>query len=305
MENLKKQNWGMIISLSLWCAITLIRVLLRSPWFDEAHAWLIAQELDLFEIIKLMKIEGHTFLWYLVQMPFAKTNFMYPYSMLLLNWLFCFIAILILWLKAPFNNWVKFFISFSFPFLGMYSVVARCYAIGIMFLFALTAMEKSKLKHPNWYSLLLILCANTSIMAAAGATVFGIMFVFNMKFTVFILFASLPILILLVLTVGAGLIMATINVFFRDMEHLYAVFCTMLMYAMPIFYPADIVPPRFRIFQTYNPLLQIIEALRDCFLYGKLYEPFMIYYSAICAVILLAIGLLLFYKYQDKFILYV
>ncbi len=131
MELFKKQNWVMIISLLLWVTVTLIRVFNHSPWYDEAHAWTIAQELNLIEIIRLMRIEGHTFIWYLLLMPFAKTNFMYPYSMLLLNWLFCFIAILILWLKSPFNNWIKFLISFSFPFLALYPVVARCYAIGI------------------------------------------------------------------------------------------------------------------------------------------------------------------------------
>lgn len=180
MEILKKLNWTMIISLVLWCAVTLIRVFNHSPWIDEAHAWMIAQELNFFEIIKLMKVEGHTFLWYLCLMPFAKADFMYPYSMLLLNWLFCFIAVLILWLRAPFNNWIKFFITFSFPFLTLYPIIARCYAIGIMFLFAITAMEKDKLNHPNWYALLLILCANTSVMAAVGATVFGIFFVFEL-----------------------------------------------------------------------------------------------------------------------------
>lgn len=170
----------MVISLFLWCLITITRVFCHSPWYDEAHAWLIAQDLNLFEIIKLMKIEGHTFIWYLFLMPFAKTNFMYPYSMLLLNWLFCFVAILILWLKSPFNNWIKFLISFSFPFLALYPVVARCYAIGILLLFMLASMENKKLEHPNWYALLLIFCANTSIMAAVGATVFGVIFLHDM-----------------------------------------------------------------------------------------------------------------------------
>ena len=177
---IKKFNWSAAVLISVWCIITLLRVLHHSPWYDEAHAWLISQELSLTEIIRLMKIEGHTFLWYLCMMPFAKTNFMYPYSMLLLNWFFCFIAMLILWLKAPFNNWIKFLISFSFPFLALYPVIARCYSIGIMFLFGLAAMEKSKLRHPNWYSLLLILCANTSVMAAVGATVFGFIFLYEM-----------------------------------------------------------------------------------------------------------------------------
>lgn len=202
MEMLKKQNWGMIIALLLWCAITLIRVFNHSPWYDEAHAWIIAQELNFVEIIRLMKTEGHTFLWFLCLMPFAKTNFLYPYSMLLLNWLFCFVAILILWLKAPFNNWVKFFISFSFPFLGLYSVVARCYAIGIMSLFALAAMDKSKLNHPNWYALLLVLCANTSLMAIVGATVFGVLFLYDL-----IKSKKNVILPLIILTIGAAAVL--------------------------------------------------------------------------------------------------
>ena len=41
-------------------------------------------------------------------------------------------------------------------------------------------MENKKLEHPNWYALLLILCANTSVMAAVGATVFGLIFIYEL-----------------------------------------------------------------------------------------------------------------------------
>ena len=165
-----------IVSIILWCFITLVRVFHHCPWYDESHAWAIAQELNIFEIFKYMKIEGHTFLWYLLLMPIAKTNFMYPYSMLLLNWIFCFISVLILWVKSPFNNWIKVLITFSFPFFALYSVIARCYAVGIMFLFILISMDKVKLKYPVLYSFLLILCANTSLMGCVPATVLGVRF---------------------------------------------------------------------------------------------------------------------------------
>lgn len=180
---MQKNIWtkvGFIFSISLWCVITLIRIFHHAPWYDEAHAWAIAQDLNIFELFKFLKTEGHTFLWYVLLMPFAKTNFMYPYSMKLLNWVFCFSALLIFWLKAPFNNWVKFFVTFGFPFLAVYSLLARCYAIGILFLFMLISMDKEKLKHPNWYSLLLILLANTSLMGAVPATVLGIRFAYEM-----------------------------------------------------------------------------------------------------------------------------
>lgn len=180
---MQKNIWtkvGFILSIVLWCVITLVRIFHHAPWYDEAHAWTIAQNLNIFELFKFLKTEGHTFFWYVLLMPFAKTNFMYPYSMQLLNWLFCFVALLIFWLKAPFNNWVKFFITFGFPFASLYSVLARCYAIGIMFLFILISMDKDKLKHPNLYSLLLILLANTSLMGTVPATVLGVRFAYEM-----------------------------------------------------------------------------------------------------------------------------
>ena len=134
---------------------------------------------------------------------------------------------------------------------------------------------------------------------------FMVMVATHVDFTIYIIFASLPILALLLLTIGAGLILATVNVFFRDMEHLYKVFLMLLMYAMPIFYPANIVPAGFRFIQYYNPLYAIISCCRSVFLYGALYNPLELLFGMASGVGLLIIGIALFYKYQDRFILYI
>ncbi len=134
---------------------------------------------------------------------------------------------------------------------------------------------------------------------------FGIMLVLRVDFTVYMIFASLPILIILIMAFGAGLILGTLNVFFRDVEHLYSVFCLMLMYAMPIFYPADILPAQFKFIQTYNPLFYLLTCMRDCFYYGKLYSLTEILIPTVAAFVLLGIGIILLRKYQDRFILYV
>lgn len=178
-KNIMKVNKTAIIAIFLFAIITLLRVFNHIPWYDEAHAWTIAEQLNPVDMFWYVKSEGHLFLWALLLMPFAKTNFLYPNSMLLLNWIFCLGAVCLLWWKAPFNNWIKFLITFSFPFLACYSVVARCYAIGILLLFALTALYKDKLNHPVLYSILLVLCANTSVIALFGATIFGILFLYD------------------------------------------------------------------------------------------------------------------------------
>lgn len=134
---------------------------------------------------------------------------------------------------------------------------------------------------------------------------FVIMLVLRVEFTVYIIFASLPILITLIMALGAGLILGTLNVFFRDVEHLYSVFCLMLMYALPVFYPPDILPPQFKFIQTYNPLYYLLMCVRDCFYYGKLYSLTDILIPTVAAFVLLGLGIIMLRKYQDKFILYV
>jgi lipopolysaccharide transport system permease protein len=134
---------------------------------------------------------------------------------------------------------------------------------------------------------------------------FSIMLVTGVDFTIYIIFISLPLLILLVMAFGVGLILGTINIFFRDVEHLYNVITLMLMYALPLFYPAEIIPPHYKFIQTYNPIFYVVKCSRDCFLYGRLYSVQDVLIPAIAAIIFLVLGIYLLRKYQDKFILYV
>lgn len=158
---------------------------------------------------------------------------------------------------------------------------------------------------PKFLYVLSAVLSNFVTYLLSLVVLFVIMIILNVQFTIYIVFASLPILALIIMTIGAGLIMGTLNVFFRDMEYLYNVFMMILMYGMPIFYPADIVPASFQFIQQYNPLYQLIVCLRDCFLYGQMYSLSTLLFGFISAIILLVIGILLLYKYQDRFILYV
>ena len=54
------------------------------------------------------------------------------------------------------------------------------------------------------------------IMIATGA-----------PFSIYILYSFLPVLLVVLFTIRAGLLLATLNVFFRDIQHLYKVFTTL------------------------------------------------------------------------------
>lgn len=174
-----KNNKLAIFCMLLYAIITLCRLFSHTPWFDEAHAYTIAEQLTFFDMLKYVKNEGHFFLWQAMLFPFAKLH-LYPYPMLILNWLFCTLSLVLMWWKCPIDNRLKVLITFSSPIIWCYALIARCYSVGIFLLFLLAFLYDKKLKYPKTYALLLVLCANTSIVALFGATAFGLLFLYDL-----------------------------------------------------------------------------------------------------------------------------
>lgn len=135
--------------------------------------------------------------------------------------------------------------------------------------------------------------------------IFCVMIVIQCPFTIYILATIVPVLLLLIFITGVSMILTTINVFFRDMKHLYGVFLTMLMWGSAIFYPINIVPKDYIWIFNLNPVYVFIAMCRDTLIYGKLFNLDYLIYGGIWAVATLIIGMLLFKKYQDRFILYI
>ncbi len=126
--------------------------------------------------------------------------------------------------------------------------------------------------------------------------------------TPYVFLAVIPIITLFILSVGVGLILSTLAVFFKDIEYLYEVFCMLLFYATPIIYKLEtlkIQSEAVKLALMANPLYSIIQMFRDCVLFGEMMNPKHIIYSACFSIATVIIGLVLFYKKQDKFILHI
>lgn len=126
--------------------------------------------------------------------------------------------------------------------------------------------------------------------------------------TPYVFLSPIPILILLVLCIGIGLILCTLEVFFKDIEYLYEVFCMLLFYMTPIFYQVEqlnIASKFFKMALMANPLYSITQMFRSCVLYGEMFNINHLLYSSAFALVVLVVGLFVFYKKQDKFILHI
>ena len=118
-----------------------------------------------------------------------------------------------------------------------------------------------------------------------------------------ILLLPFVLLMLFLLSYGVGLILATMMVFFRDTQFLWGIFSMLLMYLTPVFYPETIIPDRFITVYKLNPLYHVLRFIRSILIDGVSLEPKAYLYCMLLCLIPFAIGVLVFRKNQDKFVL--
>lgn len=123
-------------------------------------------------------------------------------------------------------------------------------------------------------------------------------------FTLYSFQVIIPILTLFILCIGAGLLLSTLAVYFRDMEYLWEVITMLIMYCCAIFYPVDRLGDKAYLLK-YNPLFTIIANFRDAVLYERVINWNYAARGAIFSLLLLAVGLYVFKKNQDNFILHI
>ena len=128
----------------------------------------------------------------------------------------------------------------------------------------------------------------------------------------------LPVLLVyvVVFSVGIGLALSALSVFFRDVMHLWGVVTTAWNYLTPVFWPQDLAQlaasmpnPQLlgalQAVEQFNPMYHYIVYFRDIFLYGTVPG---LQENLVClgfALAMLALGVLVFRKTQSKFILYI
>ncbi len=115
----------------------------------------------------------------------------------------------------------------------------------------------------------------------------------------------IPMIYIFIFAFGLNLILSTLNVFFRDVGHLWGVFVTVWMYATPIIYPINIVPEWLQSVIRFNPLYHYVTYFRNVMIYGTVPS---LTDNLICfgfSLIFLLVGITVFRKNQDKFVLHI
>lgn len=120
-----------------------------------------------------------------------------------------------------------------------------------------------------------------------------------------LLFLPASIAVAALLTLGVGLLLSPLAIFFTDVVELAGVSLTLLMYLTPVFYPLSIVPPRFRWVVAYNPLRTVLEVFRDPIYLGTIPAPGHVAVALVIALLALLIGAVTFRRSSDRIPFYI
>ncbi|MBS1595914.1 MAG: ABC transporter permease [Bacteroidetes bacterium] len=114
---------------------------------------------------------------------------------------------------------------------------------------------------------------------------------------------TLPLLIIIManLGLGAGMIVTSMTIKYRDLQYLVAFGVQLLMFAAPVVYPLSRFHGKMLLLLKLNPVSAVIETFRAAVLGGVVDWP-MLGYSFIVSTILLLIGFLIFNKAEKSFI---
>ncbi|EHL15318.1 hypothetical protein HMPREF9630_00687 [Peptoanaerobacter stomatis] len=148
-----------------------------------------------------------------------------------------------------------------------------------------------------------VLSSFTNMMFSLGAIAIMIC-ISNVKITWNIFLLPIVLLYLFVFSMGVGLILSSITVYYRDIVHLYSVFLTVCMYLTPIFYPENILPLIGKAIMLVNPLYYYVTYFRKIIILGETPSINMNFICIIFSMVSVFLGIKTFLKRQDNFLLY-
>ena len=130
---------------------------------------------------------------------------------------------------------------------------------------------------------------------------FALLIITDHRMGLSLLFLPVSILIVAIFTLGAGLLLAPLAVFFTDVVELVNVVLTLLFYMTPVIYPMAIVAGhRFYPFIFYNPTRSILEVFRDPIYFAKIPPITHLSLSVVLAVSMLIVGAWAFRRFSSR-----
>lgn len=160
----------------------------------------------------------------------------------------------------------------------------------------------SKIYFPRIIVPLASIMANLVDFLIAFVILIGMMFFYHIFPTINLIWLPLLLLLAIMIAMGVGLWFSALVVMYRDFGYVVGYLATFWQYVSPVIYSASLVPAKWRLLYSLNPMTGVIEGFRWALLGTNIsITPLMFAISALISVVIFVSGLFYFRRMERIF----
>jgi lipopolysaccharide transport system permease protein len=137
--------------------------------------------------------------------------------------------------------------------------------------------------------------------AIASVVLVGMMVYYDIDFSWGLLLWPVLLVPLVILALGIGMILSSLNVKYRDIKHAIPFFIQSLLFITPIIYPTSIASEKIKFLLSLNPLTGLIEAFRASMLPTRSVDWQLLGISVGITLLIFVFGAIYFRKTEREF----
>ena len=138
-------------------------------------------------------------------------------------------------------------------------------------------------------------------LGIGGLLLFGIMAYYRLAPELTLLLWPLLVVLLFGITVSVSMILAALNVKYRDVKYTLPFLVQLWLFATPVIYPTSIIPDQYRLLVGLNPLTGIIDAFRASLVPTKDVDWPLLWLSATVTLVICVVAAVYFRRTERAF----
>ena len=148
-----------------------------------------------------------------------------------------------------------------------------------------------------------IVVANAGVNFAIVIGLFAAFLVLSGNFPGWPALALIPVLALLVVfSIGLGITLGVLNVFFRDVGQFFGIFLSFWFWLTPIIYPVSVLPEDLQAYMDFNPMYPLMSAFQVILVKGQWPDWISLWPVVVLALILCVVGFGLFRRHAGEMV---
>jgi len=122
-------------------------------------------------------------------------------------------------------------------------------------------------------------------------------------FSIIAAFSAFPVVVILIaFSSGFGILLGTINVFYRDVEKILGIVLQFWFWLTPIVYASKTLPDFVTSILKWNPMWPVVKAMQTIFLEQSLPDWQTLVYPTVLSVVLVFLGMFAFWKLSGEIV---